>query len=160
MASRSEQTGCKVNVSSGKDCPPEIKGQTKVITLEVGKNPLIGKKVGENFNGALIGLPGYELKITGGSDDSGIPIRGDVHGPVKKFLLLSGGIGYKPQRNGERKRKVVRGNEITDNMTQINTIVMKFGKEKLFGPKEASEKEKAEKSESKPKKTAEKKDKK
>lgn len=152
-----EKSGFKVNISSGKDCPAEIKGQTKVVTLEKNKNPLVGKKVGETFNGALIGLPGYEMKITGGSDDSGIPIRHDVHGPVKKRLLLANGPGYKPHDRGIRKRKTIRGNEITDNMTQINAVVLKFGKEKLFTPKEGAAAPEAKAEEEKPKKKEEKK---
>jgi small subunit ribosomal protein S6e len=151
-----EKSGFKINISSGKDCPADIKGQTKVVNLDKNKNPLVGKKVGEVFNGALIGLPGYEMKITGGSDDSGIPIRYDVHGPVKKRLLLAKGPGYKPHDRGIRRRKTIRGNEITDNMTQINVIVVKFGKEKLFTPKEGAAAEEKP-AEEKPKKKEEKK---
>ena len=126
----------KINVSAGKESPAEFKGQTKVITLDQGKSfPLLGKKLGETFNGALIGLPGYELAITGGSDHSGIPIRKDVHGPVKKRILLSMGPCYRPTKKGDKRRKIVRGNEITDDMTQINCVVVKFGKEKLFSAK-------------------------
>jgi small subunit ribosomal protein S6e len=131
----------KVNVSTGKDSPDEIRGQTKVITLDEGKFPLIGKIVGETFNGALIGLPGYELKITGGSDRGGIPIRKDVHGPRKKRVLLSKGPCYKPKKKGEKRRKIVRGNEITDDMTQVNTVVVKYGKEKIFKAEAEEEKE-------------------
>jgi len=130
----------KINVSAGKDSPAEFKGQTKVVTLDEGKFPLVGKIIGETFNGALIGLPGYELKITGGSDQSGIPIRKDVHGTVKKRILLSMGPCYRPLKKGDKRRKIVRGNEITDDMTQINSVVVKFGKEKLFSAK-AEEKE-------------------
>ncbi|UYP44992.1 30S ribosomal protein S6e [Candidatus Lokiarchaeum ossiferum] len=132
----------KINVSAGKDAPEEFRGQTKVITLEENKFTLVGKIVGETFNGALIGLPGYELKITGGSDRGGIPIRKDVHGPTKKRILLSKGPCYVPKKHGEKRRKIVRGNEITDDMTQVNTIVVKYGKEKLFKAK--GEEEKAE----------------
>jgi small subunit ribosomal protein S6e len=130
-----DESQFKINVSAGKDSPAEFKGQTKVVTLDEGKFPLVGKIIGETFNGALIGLPGYELQITGGSDQSGIPIRKDVHGPVKKRILLSKGPCYKPLRKGDKRRKIVRGNEITDDMTQINCVVMKFGKEKLFSAK-------------------------
>jgi len=35
---------------------------------------LVGKKIGEKFNGAVIGATGYELEITGGSDKSGFPM--------------------------------------------------------------------------------------
>ncbi len=131
----------KINVSAGKDAPKEFRGQTKVITLEDNKFNLVGKMIGETFNGALIGLPGYELKVTGGSDQGGIPIRKDVHGPVKKRVLLSKGPCYKPTKKGEKRRKIVRGNEITDDMTQVNTVVVKYGKEKLFKAKSEEEKE-------------------
>jgi len=136
-----DESSYKINVSAGKDSPAEFRGQTKVVTLAEGKFPLVGKIIGETFNGALIGLPGYELQITGGSDHSGIPIRRDVHGPVKKRILLSQGPCYKPLRKGDKRRKIVRGNEITDDMTQINCVVIKFGKEKLFSAKTEEEKD-------------------
>ena len=37
-------------------------------------------------------------------------------------------------RKGTKKRKIVRGSEITDEVTQINCVVLKFGKEKIFKP--------------------------
>ena len=46
-------------------------------------NVLVGKAVGEIVEGDALGLPGYKLKITGGSDRSGFPIRPDVHGSGK-----------------------------------------------------------------------------
>jgi len=125
----SEENLYKINISGGKT--KEGKGKTKVVQLQK-IDPLVGKTIGETVNGGLVGLPGYELKITGGSDFSGIPMRPHVHGPVKKRLLLSKGPGYKPLRKGEKKRKVVRGSEITDDMKQINMVVTKIGKTKLF----------------------------
>ncbi|WP_457558444.1 30S ribosomal protein S6e [Candidatus Harpocratesius sp.] len=139
----SEEGTYKINISAaGKDAPEEFRGQTKVLVLEPAKfQPLIGKTIGETFNGGIIGLPGYQLKITGGSDAGGIPMRRDVHGPVKKRILLSKGPCYHPKHKGEKKRKIVRGNEITDNMTQINTVVVKYGKEKLFTAKKEADSE-------------------
>ena len=135
----SEETTYKINISAGKDAPKEFKGQTHTVNIEPAKFPLVGKVVGETFNGSLIALPGYELLITGGSDNSGIPLRKDVHGPMKKRLLLSRGPGFRPSRKGMKRRKIVRGSEITDEVTLINTVVVKFGKEKLFTPKEEGE---------------------
>jgi len=89
-------------------------------------------RIGEEIDGGLIGLPGYSFKITGGSDTSGIPMRFDVHGPVKRKILLSKGPCYTPKKKGMKKRKVVRGNEITDDMKQINMLVLKYGRTKLF----------------------------
>ena len=53
-------------------------------------NALVGKQVGEIVEGDALGLPGYKLKITGGSDTSGFPIRPDVHGSGKKRILIRG----------------------------------------------------------------------
>ena len=128
----SEELTHKINISAGKDAPEECRGQTKVIQLDPTKFPLVGKKIGETFNGGIIGLPGYELKITGGSDRGGIPMRMDVHGPVKRRVLLSKGPCYKPKRKGIKRRKIVLGNEVTDGISQLNCVVTKFGKEKLF----------------------------
>jgi small subunit ribosomal protein S6e len=141
--SSEEFTGIKINIAGGKEGAG--KGLTKALVLEPTKFNIVGKKVGETFNGALIGLPGYELKITGGSDGAGIPIRKDVHGIVKKHVLLSKAPCFHPTREGMKKRKTVRGNELTDDMVQVNCVVVKYGKEKFFSAPE--EKKKAEKKE-------------
>lgn len=125
----SEENLYKINISGGKT--KEGKGLTKVIQLQK-IDPLVGKIIGETFDGGLVGLPGYEFKVTGGSDFAGIPMRPNVHGPVKKKLLLRKGPGYKPLKKGEKKRKVIRGSEITDDMKQINCVCTKIGKTKLF----------------------------
>jgi len=60
-------------------------------------------------------------------------MRKDVHGPVKKKILVKRrGIGYKPKRKGEKRRKTVRGNEITSDMTLINLKVVKYGEAEIF----------------------------
>jgi small subunit ribosomal protein S6e len=60
-------------------------------------------------------------------------MRKDVHGPVKKKILVSKrAIGYKPRRKGEKRRKTVRGNEITYDMTLINLKILKYGETELF----------------------------
>lgn len=83
----------------------------------------IGLKVGDYVDGEAFGYPGKKLIITGGSDKSGIPIRPDVPGGAKKYVLLSGPPGYHPRRKGERRRKLVRGNTITEEIVQINLVL-------------------------------------
>jgi len=87
----------------------------------------IGLKIGEEFDAEPVGLAGYTLRITGGSDKNGFPMKKDVEGPRRIKSLLSGGVGFKPQRKGQRRRKTVRGNTISDDIVQINTIVVKKG---------------------------------
>ncbi len=87
---------------------------------------LLGLKIGDEIDGSLVGLKGYKLVITGGSDISGFPMRPDIPGPVKKGVLLSGPPGFHPRERGERRRKTVRGNTIAPDIVQINTKI-KYG---------------------------------
>ncbi len=127
----SEKVVYKLNISGGKEGPG--KGLTKLIELDEKRFRFEGYKIGDLVKGELIGFPKYEFVITGGSDFSGFPMRKGVHGPVKKKILVSKkGIGYKPKRKGQKRRKTVRGNEITSDMTLINMKVTKYGEAELF----------------------------
>ncbi|MFX1388648.1 MAG: S6e family ribosomal protein [Promethearchaeota archaeon] len=127
----SEKIIYKLNISGGNEGPG--KGLSKLIEIDEKKFRFEGMKIGDTIKGGVIGFPNYEFQITGGSDSSGFPMRKDVHGPVKKRILVSKrGIGYKPERKGQKKRKTVRGNEITYDMTLINLKIIKYGEAELF----------------------------
>ncbi|MCD6549155.1 30S ribosomal protein S6e [Candidatus Micrarchaeota archaeon] len=115
-------------------------GKSYGIDLPADKEPLLyHKKIGDDIEGDLIGLPGYVLKITGGSDISGFPMRYDIEGNRKIKIYTSKGPGYKPKRKGEFAKKTVRGNEIDNTITEVNTIVVKEGTvkiEEILGKKE------------------------
>jgi small subunit ribosomal protein S6e len=105
---------------------------------------LIGKKIDEEFDGDILGLSGYTLKVTGGSDKDGFPMSHQVQGPVRKKILISGPPGFHPKKKGERRRKMVRGNTISTDMAQINVKVMKKGAkplEEIFPSKAGEKKE-------------------
>ncbi|GBC72655.1 hypothetical protein HRbin04_00045 [archaeon HR04] len=51
-------------------------------------------------------------------------MRPDVHGAVKKYVLLTKGIGLRKARKGERVRKLVRGNVISEDIYQINAVLV------------------------------------
>ena len=106
---------------------------SKAIELEGSRaNPLIGRKIGEIIDGSIVDLPGYKVQITGGSDKDGFPMRPNVHGGVRRKIILSEGVGFNPENRGERRRKTVRGNVITDDIVQINMKIV----EKPKQPKE------------------------
>jgi len=90
-------------------------------------NRFIGKELGDTVDGSAVGLSGYTLALTGGSDDAGRPMRGDVRGSDLTELLLDGGVGYEPTRDGERKRVTVRGREVGDETRQINARIAARG---------------------------------
>lgn len=136
----SEKKGSiKVNISGGNEGPG--KGLSRMIEIDEKKMRFDGMKLGDIVKGGTLGFPNYEFQITGGSDSSGFPMRRNVHGPVKKrILVVKRGIGYKPVKRGEKHRRTVRGNEITPDMTLINMKVVKYGEAELFKKKEGEEK--------------------
>ena len=125
-------------------------GTSKMVELEEARTvPLIGRKIGEIIDGAIVGLPGHKLQITGGSDKDGFPMRRNVHGGVRRKIILSGGTGFNPQKEGERRRKTVRGNVITEEIVQINLKIVEKPKQAKKAKKTKKAKEKKEE-ESKP----------
>ena len=66
-------------------------------------------------------------------------MKRDVPGPRRIRSLLSGGVGFKPTRKGQRRRKTVRGNTLSDDIVQVNTIVVKKGKKSITEILEGSE---------------------
>jgi small subunit ribosomal protein S6e len=90
-------------------------------------NSLIGKKIGDVVDGIFVGLPGYKLQITGGSDKDGFPMRSDLPGPRRKKLLVSRGTGFKDKKGGIRRRKNMRGNAVSPDTLQINLKVTQHG---------------------------------
>jgi len=100
-------------------------GTSKVVELEEARAaPLIGRKIGEILDGSIVDMPGKKVQITGGSDKDGFPMRQNVHGGVRRQVILSGGVGFNPRQEGERRRKTVRGNVITDEIVQVNMKIV------------------------------------
>jgi len=94
-------------------------------------NRFIGKEIGQTVGGDAVGLDGYEVEIRGGSDNAGRPMRDDVNGPALKEVMLEGGTGYNPKRDGERKRVTVRGKEVSDDIAQLNVSISEHGEESV-----------------------------
>jgi small subunit ribosomal protein S6e len=105
-----------VSDNKGKSISQELKDRAA--------NPLLGSKIGEIIDSSVIGIAGGKMKITGGSDKSGTPMRPDVHGGVKKYVLLSRGVGMKNTSEGNRIRKLMRGNMVTEEIYQLNCVLV------------------------------------
>jgi len=104
---------------------------------------VVGKKIGDELDGNLVGAAGYVLELTGGSDGSGFPMRKEVYGAAKKGILTTKGVGFNAKRKGERRRRYVGGNTYSSEIAQVNTKVKKAGGtplDQLF-KKEEKEKE-------------------
>lgn len=98
---------------------PSGKTEHKKISDEQA-TALIGMQVGSEVDGSLIGYDGEKFIITGGSDKDGFPMRRDLPGPGRKKLYIAESTGFRAKRKGERARKTVRGNTISDDIAQIN----------------------------------------
>lgn len=94
-------------------------------------NKIIGKSIGTEIEGEVAGLPGYKIMITGGTDKDGMPMRDDLPGQSRRRILVSGGVGYHPVADGMRKRKLLRGNEVTADLVQLNAKVTAYGDKPL-----------------------------
>lgn len=91
-------------------------------------NVLVRKRIGDEVDGMFLGLPGYKVVITGGSDKDGFPMRPEVQSATRKRLLVSESIGYQPKDYpGKREKVSLRGGEISPEIAQINTKVVTHG---------------------------------
>ncbi len=108
---------------SGKSYQKELSKEEEAV--------LYGKKIGDKVYGEAIGLEGYELEITGGTDKDGFPMIKSLEGTRRARLLLSGPPGFHPKEKGERRRKTVRGNTIAEDIAQVNMKVIKHGAKAL-----------------------------
>jgi len=98
----------------------DIKGKSVSKELkDSDANPLIGLQLGNETDAAIVGLKG-KLKLTGGSDKSGVPMRKDIHGAARKYVLLTKGVGLQAAEIGQRVRKLMRGNTVSEEIYQIN----------------------------------------
>merc|ERR1712032_1105592 len=93
---------------------------------------------------------GYVLKITGGNDKQGFPMKQGVLKNGRVRLLFKKGMScYRERRGGMRKRKSVRGCIVGHDLAIINMTIVKEGDapiagltdgegERRLGPKRAS----------------------
>ncbi|MDF1533795.1 MAG: 30S ribosomal protein S6e [Methanosarcinaceae archaeon] len=108
--------------------------KTKTYQIDVTgpeANQYIGKSIGQTVDGATVGLNGYALKITGGSDKIGTVMRGDLPGSKRTKVLVTAGIGAKPKAAGSRRRMSMRGRVISPDTSQINTKIVEYGEKPI-----------------------------
>lgn len=123
------------------------KNKSYQIEKDQKEVPVAGKKIGDTVPGDSLGMQGYELQITGGSDKDGFPMRKDVEGLVRRRIVIPKGLGLHTKVEGLRRRRMLRGNTIGQDIAQVNCKIIKAGEksmEELFGKKEEKAEEKKE----------------
>jgi small subunit ribosomal protein S6e len=100
------------------------------------RRPFFDKRIAAEVSADTLGdeWKGYVLRITGGNDKQGFPMKQGVltNGRVR-LLLKKGHSCFRPRRKGERKRRSVRGCIVDSNLSVINMIVVKKGLEEIPG---------------------------
>ncbi|KAM0789822.1 hypothetical protein ACM66B_006671 [Microbotryomycetes sp. NB124-2] len=77
---------------------------------------------------------GYVVRITGGNDKQGFPLKQGVLVPHRVRLLLSKGHScFRPRKDGERKRKSVRGCIVGADVRALALVVVKQGENDIPG---------------------------
>jgi small subunit ribosomal protein S6e len=77
---------------------------------------------------------GYVVRISGGNDKQGFPMMQGVltNGRVR-LLLRKGHKCFRPRRDGDRRRKSVRGCIVDSNLSVLNLVVVKKGENEIPG---------------------------
>lgn len=101
-------------------------------------NSLVGRKVGEEVDGIFFDLPGYKLKITGGTSIDGFPMKSDLQISGRKKILRIYSAGRRA-KNGKRKRVTFRGSIIGTDIAQLNLKVTQYGPNSLETKEESKE---------------------
>jgi len=122
----------KVNIA----CPST--GMQKVIEIDDEKRlqNLYERRMAQEIDGQVLGeeFDGYVLRISGGNDKQGFPMRQGVLTNTRvRLLCLKGHKAYRPRRSGERKRKSVRGCIVGQDIAVLNLVVVQQGDKQIEG---------------------------
>merc|ERR1712217_351742 len=95
---------------------------------------VLDKRISHEVNGAIFGdqFQDYTFKITGGIDKQGFPMKQGILVPDRVRLLLNEDSGcFTMKKKGDRKRRSVRGCIVSREISVVNLIVAKRGKEPI-----------------------------
>lgn len=93
-------------------------------------NVFMDRRMGQEVEADTLGdeYKGYVFKITGGNDKSGFSMKQGVLVKGRVRLLLEKGMtNYRPRREGERKRKTIRGCIVGPDICVIALTIVKKG---------------------------------
>ena len=104
-------------------------GKTAGMDLDAEKAAyLYSKKIGDEIDGTILGLTGYKLKITGGSDSSGFALEPSIGGQLKIRVMRQ-----RSKKDSKRlsRRITVRGNVISNDTNQVSAAIVEYGSKPL-----------------------------
>jgi len=113
-------------------------GQQKTLDIDEERKYRVfyDKKIAQEVQADTLGdeWKGYIVRITGGNDKQGFPMKQGVLLPYRVRLLLADGHScYRPRRAGERKRKSVRGCIVGPDIAVLSLVLVKQGEQEIAG---------------------------
>src|ERR1700733_13661579 len=94
------------------------------------------KRMGQEVPADSLGdeWTGYIFRITGGNDKQGFPMKQGVMLPHRVRLLLSDGHScFRIRRDGDRRRKSVRGCIVASDIAVLAVVIVKQGDNDIPG---------------------------
>ncbi|KAL8277601.1 hypothetical protein RQP46_010033 [Phenoliferia psychrophenolica] len=120
---------CLANPATGQQKTIEIDDErrTRIFYEKRMSQEVAVDSLGDEFKG-------YVVRITGGNDKQGFPLKQGVLVPHRVKLLLSKGHScYRPRKTGERKRKSVRGCIVGADVRALALVIVKQGENDIPG---------------------------
>ena len=113
-------------------------GSQKLIDVEDERKlrVFMDRRMGQEVPGDSVGdeWKGYIFRITGGNDKQGFPMKQGVMHPTRVRLLLAEGHScFRPRRDGERRRKSVRGCIVGMDLSVLALSIVKQGDDDIPG---------------------------
>mmetsp|Transcript_5537 Transcript_5537/g.6925 ORF Transcript_5537/g.6925 Transcript_5537/m.6925 type:complete len:249 (+) Transcript_5537:181-927(+) len=113
-------------------------GMQKIIEIDDEKRlqNLYERRMAQEIQGDVLGdeFAGYYMRIAGGNDKQGFPMRqGILTNTRVRILCERGQKSYRPRRTGERKRKSIRGCIVGPDIAVLNLVVTKVGDAEVAG---------------------------
>merc|ERR1712038_1267290 len=113
-------------------------GTQKLVEVddEIKLRFFYGKRMAQEVSAECLGeqWKGYVVRISGGNDKQGFPMKqGAMTNGRVRLLLSKGHSTYRSRRTGERKRKSCRGCIVDSNLSVLNLVIVKKGDEEIPG---------------------------
>ena len=115
-----------------------LTGCMKCIDIDDEKRlaTIYDKRIAQEIDGEVLGdeFKGYVFRIAGGNDKQGFPmVQGVLKAERVRLLLGAGSKGYRPRRDGERKRKSVRGCIVGPDISVLHLNLVSKGEADIPG---------------------------
>lgn len=113
-------------------------GAQKLIDIEDDKKlrPFMDKRISQEVDAGCLGneWKGYVVRISGGNDKQGFPMKQGILTNNRVRLLMARGTScYRERRSGERRRKSVKGCIVDSNLSVLSLVIVKKGEEEIEG---------------------------